>query len=190
MWYNVNELVGIGNTYFNYVFPYRWLCQITKEGLYVFNVGDKIVYPMYGAGVIEGMEEKIIDGENKTYYVLKIPVGNLKITISTKKADTMGLREVSSSSEVLGIIKDVEPIEMSENWNQRYKDNVERIKTGNLEKVVQVFKTLIFRERKKSLSSIEKKLLGTAKQIILSEIILSQNIEKEQAEAILEQAVV
>ena len=154
----------------------------------MFNVGDKIVYPMYGAGVIEEMEEKIIDGENKMYYVLRIPVGN--ITISAKKADSLGLREISTSSEVLGIINDVKPIEMSENWNQRYKDNMERIKTGSLEKVVQVFKTLIFRERKKSLSSVEKKLLGTAKQIILSEIILSQNIEREQAEAILEQTVV
>ena len=156
----------------------------------MFNVGDKIVYPMYGAGVIEEMEEKVIDGENKMYYVLRIPVGNLKITISVKKADSLGLREISTSSEVLGIINEAEPIEMSENWNQRYKDNVERIKTGSLEKVVQVFKTLIFRERKKSLSSVEKKLLGTAKQIILSEIILSQNIEKEQAEALLEQTVI
>lgn len=156
----------------------------------MFNVGDKIVYPMYGAGVIEGMEEKFIDGENKQYYILRIPVGNLKITISAKKAGDLGLREVSDSDKVLGIIQHVEPIEMAENWNQRYKDNIERIKTGSLEKVVQVFKTLIFRERKKSLSSAEKKLLGTAKQIILSEIILSQNIEKEQAEAILERAVV
>ncbi len=156
----------------------------------MFNVGDKIVYPMYGAGVIEAMEEKFIDGENKQYYILRIPVGNLKITISVKKADALGLREVSDSNEVLGIIQHVEPIEMAENWNQRYKDNIERIKTGSLEKVVQVFKTLIFRERKKSLSSAEKKLLGTAKQIILSEIILSQDIEKEQAEAILEQAVI
>ena len=152
-----------------------------KEGFYVFNVGDKIVYPMYGAGIIEGMEEKIIDGENKLYYILRIPVGNLKITISVKKADTLGLREISN---------EVEPIEMSDNWNQRYKDNVERIKTGSLEKVVQVFKTLIFRERKKSLSSVEKKLLGTAKQIILSEIILSNDVEREQAEAILERAVI
>ncbi len=156
----------------------------------MFNVGDKIVYPMYGAGVIEGTEEKFIDGENKLYYILRIPVGNLKITISASKAGSLGLREVASSTEVLGIINEAEPIEMSENWNQRYKDNVARIKTGSLEKVVQVFKTLIFRERKKALSSVEKKLLGTTKQIILSEIILSQDIEKEQAEAILEQAII
>ena len=66
----------------------------------MFNVGDKIVYPMYGAGIIEGMEEKIIDGENKLYYILRIPVGNLKITISVKKADTLGLREISSDRNV------------------------------------------------------------------------------------------
>lgn len=156
----------------------------------MFSVGDKVVYPMYGAGVIEELEEKNIDGVSNTYYVMKIPVGNLKITVSAKKADTLGLRQVFASDEVMGIIKQVTPIEMAENWNQRYKDNIARIKTGSLEKVVQVFKTLIFRERQKSLSSAEKKLLGTAKQIILSEIILSHDIEKEQAEAILEQAII
>lgn len=155
----------------------------------MFSIGDKIVYPMYGAGVIEDLEEKSVDGENVLYYVLKIPVGNLKILISTAKAEKLGLRQISNSEEVLGIIKNVSTIEMNDNWNQRYKDNMERIKTGNLEKVMQVFKTLIFRERQKCLSSAEKKMLGTTKQIILSEIILSQDVEKEQAEAILTEAI-
>ncbi len=155
----------------------------------MFDVGDKVVYPMYGAGVIEGLEEKAIDGQTIMYYVMKIPVGNLKIMISANKAETLGIREVSGSDEVMSIIRDALPISMSDNWNQRYKENLERIKTGELMKVVEVFKTLIYRERLKGLSSVEKKLLGTAKQIILSEIIMSQNVDKEHAESILAETV-
>lgn len=161
--------------------------MLRKEEIMLFNKGDKIVYPMYGAGVIEDMEEKTIDGCKNLYYVLQIPVGNLKIMISASKADALGLRKVSSSSEVLDIIRGVTPISMPDNWNVRYKENMERIKSGELKKVVEVFKTLIFRERQKSLSSAEKKMLGTTKQIILSEIIISQGIDKARAEQILEE---
>lgn len=153
----------------------------------MFNKGDKIVYPMYGAGIIEDLEEKVIDNITNLYYVLKIPVGNLRIMVSASKADLLGLREVSPSSEVLDIIKDVTPISMPDNWNVRYKENLVKIKSGELKQVVEVFKTLIFRERQKSLSSAEKKMLGTTKQIILSEIIISQDIEREQAERILDE---
>lgn len=156
----------------------------------MFSIGDKVVYPMYGAGVIEDLEEKSIDGKYLKYYVMKIPVGNLKIMISAKNAEMLGIREIFASDEVINIINNALPISMPDNWNQRYKENLERIKTGDLEKVVQVFKTLIFREREKSLSSAEKKMLGTAKQIILSEIIMSQNIKKEQAEEILARTIV
>lgn len=155
----------------------------------MFNIGDKIVYPMYGAGTIEDVTEKEIDGEICTYYVMKIPVGNLTIMISARNAEKLGLRKISPSKDVLGIIEHVDTIDMADNWNERYKQNIERIKTGSLEKVLQVFKTLIFRERKKSLSGAEKKLLGKAKQIILSEIILSQDIDKDKAEEILEKTI-
>lgn len=151
----------------------------------MFSVGDKIVYPMYGAGVIEEIEEKEIDGKKCLYYAMLLPVGGLKITVSVAKAECMGVRYISESEEVLDIIKNVGPIEMPSNWNERYKDNVARIKTGELKKVVEVFKTLILKERERSLSSAEKKMLSSAKQIIVSEIILSQNIEKHEAEKLL-----
>lgn len=169
---------------------YILLVLVQKGGNSVFSIGDKIVYPMYGAGVIEGMEEKDIDGEHILYYVMNIPIGNLKIMLSAKKAENLGLRKVSESKDVIDTIKDVTPIDMSENWNQRYKDNLERIKSGELKKVVEVFKTLIFRERKKTLSSAEKKMLGNTKQIILSEMILANNIEKSEAEQILIESIV
>ena len=153
----------------------------------MFNKGDKIVYPLYGAGVIEDLEEKEIDGDTHLYYVLRIPVGNLKIMISASKAKSLGIREIYPKGEIEGIIGSVcsIPIVMPENWNQRYKENMEKIKSGRLEEVALVFRNLYERERERGLSTAEKKMMTTAKQIILSELILSQDVDKDAAEEIL-----
>ena len=151
----------------------------------MYSIGDRVVYPMYGAGVIENIEDRDIDGKIITYYVLKIPVSNLKIMVSVEKAEKCGLRDIVSAEDVMHIVEDADIIEMSDNWNQRYQDNMEKLKTGDLLKVMQVFKTLFVRERNKSLSNIEKKLMGTARQIILSEIILSKDVDKTGAEQLL-----
>lgn len=151
----------------------------------MYSIGDRVVYPMYGAGVIENIEDRDIDGKTITYYVLKIPVNNLKIMVSIEKAEKCGLRTIVSADDVMHIVEDADIIEMSDNWNQRYQDNMEKLKTGDLFKVMQVFKTLFVRERSKSLSNIEKKLMGTARQIILSEIILSRDVDKTGAEQLL-----
>ena len=153
----------------------------------MFNKGDKIVYPLYGAGVIEDLEEKEIDGNHQWYYVLRIPVGNLKIMISAGKAESLGIREIYGKDEIVDIISSVAdlPINMPENWNQRYKENMEKIKSGKLEEVALVFRNLRERERERGLSTAEKKMMTTAKQIILSELILSRDVEKEAAEDIL-----
>ena len=158
----------------------------------MFSEGDKIVYPMYGAGIIEGLEQQEIDGVLQTYYVLRIPVGNLKIMISVGKAEYLGIREVYSGEKALDIIRSIlkEPIVMSENWNQRYKENLERIKTGKLAEVALVFRNLLMRERERGLSSAEKKMLTTAKQIIVSELILAKGLEKNTAEELLQKTVV
>ena len=153
----------------------------------MFGVGDKIVYPMYGAGIIEDLEEKLIDGANQLYYVMNIPVGNLKIMVSASKAENLGIREVYDGNEVIDILENVVnvPIDMPENWNERYKSNLSKIKTGKLSEVVEVYRNLFLREKARGLSSAEKKLLSNAKQIVIGEISLSKNIDKEAAESIL-----
>ena len=153
----------------------------------MFNKGDKIVYPLYGAGIIEDLEEKMIDGTKEVYYVLNIPVTNLKIMISASKAETLGIREVYHKDEVIRIIKTsvISVNGVSQNWNQRYKENLEKIKSGSLDEVMGVFKNLLNREKDRSLSSAEKKMLTTAKQIIVSEISISHDIEKAEAENLL-----
>ena len=138
----------------------------------MFNKGDKIVYPMYGAGVIEELEEKTLDGVNETYYILNIPITNLKIQVSASKAEILGIREVYSGERVMGILNGTDfPQEAtSTNWNQRYKENLEKIKSGKLTEVITVFRSLLNREKQRALSSAEKKMLTTAKQIIVSKM--------------------
>jgi CarD family transcriptional regulator len=157
----------------------------------MFCKGDKIVYPLYGAGVIEDLQESEIDGVGEMFYLLNIPVLNLKVKISARKAESSGIREVYPKDEVMDIIKDSAGVsaKMPDNWNQRYKENLEKIKSGRLRDVTAVFKNLLNREKNRSLSSAEKKMLTTAKQIIISEIAISQNIEKDTAEDILLSAV-
>ncbi len=151
----------------------------------MFNVGDKIVYPLYGAGVIEAVEDRPSNGTLAFYYVMDIPVGNLKITVSAAKSDALGLRPINTRDAVINAINKSEPLKMSSNWTQRYKDNMNILKSGDLFQIIGVFKTLILRERVRSLSSAEKKLLGTTKQIILTEIILALDTDKRSAEEIL-----
>ena len=154
----------------------------------MYQQGDKIVYPLYGAGIINELETKEIDGEIQTYYVLIIPIGNLKIMISAAKAESQKVRAVHDKSKILKILSAALKVKvtMPENWNQRYKENMERIKTGELEQVGFVYNNLLLRERDRGLSTAEKKMMTTAKQIILSELILSMDIERTEAEEILD----
>lgn len=154
----------------------------------MYAIGDKIVYPVYGAGIIENIETQQVDGELQRYYLLNIPVSNLKMMISVTKAEDLRVRHIHTKRDVIPMIqgaKDIE-IKMPDNWNQRYKENMERIKTGEIAQVSSVFYNLLLRERERGLSTAEKKVMSTAKQVMLSEIILSHEIEKTEAEEMLE----
>ena len=150
----------------------------------MFYKGDKIVYPVYGGGIVEDIEK---NENGESYYLISTIFGGLKIKLSTAKAENVGLRKVSSEKEVIETIKQVSSsqITSSDNWSQRYKENLQKIKTGRLEEVAQVAKNLKIREDTKNLSNVEKKMFNNAKQIIISEIILSNNIVKEKAEELL-----
>jgi len=154
----------------------------------MFVIGDKVVYPLHGAGVIEDIEEKKIDGEMSQYYVLRIPVGNLKIMVSVNNAAATGIRKILSQCDLADAIASVSsrPVKMNDNWNLRCKENWEKIRTGFVCEAAEVFRNLRLRERARGLSSAEKKMLTTVKQIIISEIILSHNIDKADAESMLE----
>lgn len=153
----------------------------------MYCVGDKIVYPMYGAGVIEEIEERVVESEVESYYVINIPNGNLKIKLSAKKADFMGLRNVCEDGSVISAIREVSgmPIITPDNWNLRYKENLQKIRTGKLLEVAEVVRNLYIREKDRGLSGAEKKMLNNARNILISEIVYSSNINKDAAEDLL-----
>ncbi len=145
----------------------------------MFNVGDRVVYPMHGAGIIESIEEKEILGARKRYYVMKLPMGEMKVLIPTDSISQVGLREVIAKNMVpkVFIVLQGEQPELSTNWNRRYRNHLEKIKSGDIFEVAEVVRNLMLRDREKSLSTGESKMLDTARQILISELILVQDQE-------------
>ena len=154
----------------------------------MYKIGDRIVYPMHGAGVIEAIEERDILGLVQKYYVLKIPVGDMKVMIPISNMKNVGIRDVINSSiaeEVLLVFKEDVEEKKESNWNKRYRDNMDKLKTGDIFKVAEVVHTLMIRERDKGLSTGEKKMLGNAKQILVSELVLARGVEEANIENIM-----
>jgi len=157
----------------------------------MFIIGDRIVYPMHGAGVIEQIEEKQILGEVRNYYILKVPCGDMKIMIPIESSQEVGVRAIISTDkidEVLDVLK-AESSEMSNNWNRRYRENMEKLKTGDIYNVAEVVRNLMRTDKEKKLSTGEKKMLSNAKQILISEIILVKDIDHDAAEKIINSTV-
>jgi len=154
----------------------------------MFNVGDRIVYPMHGAGVIEGIEQKNLSGVPEDYYIIKLTSGEMKVMIPVCNKDLVGLREVISREEVAKVLEVLrnKGQEMSANWNRRYRTNLEKIKTGSIYDVAEVVSGLTMRDKEKGLSTGERKMLENAKQILLSELALAQNMDEEQVEMMIE----
>ena len=150
----------------------------------MFNVGDNIVYPMHGAGTIDAIEEKEILGEKHQYYVIKMP-GEVKIMVPTAKAESMGVRSVidgQSANKVLQLLEQDET-EMSDNWNKRYRENLDKMKTGDIYQVAYVVRNLSFKQKEKgSLSTGEMKMLNNAKLILVSELVLAEHASKDEIE--------
>ena len=154
----------------------------------MFNVGDNIVYPMHGAGTIDAIEEKEILGEKQQYYIIKMP-GEVKVMVPTSKAETMGVRNIIDSQGAGKVLKllEADETEMSNNWNKRYRDNLDKMKTGNIYEVADVVRNLSFKQKEKgSLSTGEKKMLNNAKLILVSELVLAENASKDEIERLVD----
>lgn len=153
----------------------------------MFNVGDKVVYPMHGAGIIESIEEKAILDERQSYYIIKMP-GEVKVMVPTAKAEEVGVRNIidkESAEKVIQVLEQ-ESTEMSMNWNKRYRDNMEKMKTGNIYEVADIVRNLSFKQKEKGLSTGEKKMLLNAKQILVSELVLAEQKELTEIESLVE----
>jgi CarD family transcriptional regulator len=157
------------------------------EDFFMFSIGDKIVYPMHGAGIIESIEEREILGQKQDYYVMKMPVGDMKVMIPTRNVEDIGIREVISikdADKVLSLLSDG-CINVNSNWNKRYRENMIKIKTGNVFEVADVVSSLMIREKEKGLSTGERKMLNSAKQILVSELVLAKGLNQNEIEKII-----
>ncbi|MDQ0286252.1 CarD family transcriptional regulator [Desulfofundulus luciae] len=156
----------------------------------MFKVGDKVVYPMHGAGIIEAIEEKEVLGEKKQYYILRLPVGDMKVMIPIANCREVGLREVidrASVPKVINVLKG-KSTAMSSNWNRRYRANLEKMRSGDIYEVAEVVRNLAKREKEKGLSSGERKMLENARQILISELALATELEEEKAQSLVDSA--
>ena len=154
----------------------------------MFKIGDKIVYPMHGAGTIVGIETKKILGATHDYYVLQIPIGDMKVMIPIDNLEEIGIRDVSDEQEadrVIQLFKEYEGDVFESNWNKRYRDNMERMRLGSLCDIAKITKTLFIRDRQKSLSNAERKMLSNAKHILISELLIAKKTTYEVLEALL-----
>ncbi|MBZ4645660.1 MAG: CarD family transcriptional regulator [Petroclostridium sp.] len=154
----------------------------------MYNIGDKIVYPMHGAGVIESIEEKEILGKRQKYYVMKMPIGDMKVMIPMTNIKEIGIREIINQQEAEGVIQIFKSgkTDMCSNWNKRYRENMVKIKSGNIYEVADVVKNLMYRDKEKGLSTGERKMLNSAKQILISELVLAKGMKQSEIESMIE----
>ena len=143
----------------------------------MLNIGDKVVYPMHGAGVIAGIEDCEVLGEGKSYYILQMPMGNMKVMIPTDNVDNIGLRDVIPE-EAVDKVRDVlreKPEKASGSWNKRFHANLDRMKSGDICDVAAVARNLILQDRQRKVSSGERRLMDLARQILVSELVYACN---------------
>lgn len=154
----------------------------------MFKVGDYIVYPMYGAGIITEIVEKDFLGEMRTYYNVSLPYCRMEASVPVDNIEKLGVRPIIDPARIDEVIEalkmDTEP--MNPNWNKRYRENTERLQTGDILEVAAVVRNLVRTDRLKPLSTGEKKLLSTAKQILESELIYSGGYTMEEADEMVE----
>lgn len=154
----------------------------------MFEIGDKIVYPMHGAGVIVEKTLKTILGVEKEYYILSIPVGEIKISVPIDKINDMGIRTIVDESKIDDILSTLKlkDVEINSNWNERYRENLEKLRLGKLQGIAEVFRDLYTLDLDRGLSMAEKKLLHSSKKMLISELSVVEGKKVAEVENNLE----
>lgn len=151
----------------------------------MYEIGDRIVYPMHGAGVIETIEDKFFLGNLKSYYVLKIGMRDMKVMIPVEGVGEIGIRKVVCKGDIekifLFLCNNISCDNI--NWNKRYRENMLKIRSGDVYEVADVYKSLMIRDQEKGLSTGERKMLATARQILLSELVLAGDMSLAETES-------
>ena len=151
----------------------------------MFSEGDMAVYPAHGVGLIEAIETQTIGGIDQSFYVMKILDNDMTIMIPTATSDNVGLRAIISGEEVkkvLSILQERDIKINAQTWNRRYRDYMEKIKTGSVFEVAVVLRDLFLLKEDKELSYGERKMLDTAKSLLVKELSLAKKTEEETIE--------
>ena len=145
---------------------------------------------MHGAGIVDSIVQEKVNGAMEDYYLLKLPNRSMVVMVPVKTSSEVGLRPVvpqERADEVLSSIPTIQ-VEMIANWNKRYRDNLERLKSGDLMEVARVIKGLTIRDGKRGLSTGERKMLNSARDILISEVVMAKDMSEEDATAALDAA--
>jgi CarD family transcriptional regulator len=151
----------------------------------MFKIGDLAVYPAHGVGVIERLETKQISGCSQDFYIMRILENDMIIMIPTKNVESVGLREIIGQKEVpklYSILKKRKMTIDNQTWNRRYREYMEKIKTGSVYEVAEVYRDLLTLKVDKELSFGERKMLDTARNLLVKEISLAKKVKEEQIE--------
>lgn len=149
---------------------------------YMFQIGDNIVYPMHGAGIIEAIVEKEFSGKKQQYYVIKMSISNMQVMIPTGKILNSNIRPVTdilALKHIIHIFQHEESCKLLP-WKQRHKVNTDKIKTGEIQKGTEVVRDLMRMKKEKALNTSEKKLLDDAYRFLVSELELIKGITENQ----------
>lgn len=148
----------------------------------MFAIGDKVLYPLYGAGIIEKIEEREILGKTQQYYQLRVLLSDMFVLIPINAGPSVGLRPVVERKISIDVLEGFQSlaIEQSANWNKRYRDNMLILKNGMINEVAGVVKSLMARDFERGLSTGEMKMLISAKQVLMSEVMLSANLTADE----------
>jgi CarD family transcriptional regulator len=155
-----------------------------------FDVGDKVVYPHHGAAVIERREVRTELGQEREYLVLRLAYGDLTLMVPAENTDEVGLREVINDEEVDEVFAVLRKKEarMPTNWSRRFKNHVEKLKSGDVYQVAEVVRNLSLRDKEKGLSAGEKRMLANSRRILTSELTFALGVSEEEAEKRLDEA--
>jgi CarD family transcriptional regulator len=148
-----------------------------------FQIGDKAVYPAHGVAEITGIESKEISGAKQTFYMLRILENGMRIMVPTKNVAAVGLRAVVNRSEVkevYDILKSREVSVEGQTWNRRYREYMEKIKTGSVFEIAEVLRDLSLLKHDKDLSFGERKMLDTAKALLVKELAVAKSAKEEK----------
>jgi CarD family transcriptional regulator len=158
--------------------------QTSKPKIRVFQVGDLAVYPAHGVGKIQAIESRVINGEKHDFYIMKVLENNMLIMIPTKNVESVGLRDIIDKKDIAKVYKVIkakkEILNDNQTWNRRYREYMDKIKTGSLFDVAEVFRDLSLLKLTKDLSFGERKLYDTAQALLVKELSTAKKTDEKK----------